>query len=342
MGSRSYKNVLHLRDNQDPVENRKNLIKETLRDSTPLPKPVEYKDIDECFKEWVNKDLSISFENKKLETIALFSNQRFSEYMQSWMNTDENKNMQPNFKVITRENNPQKGTMHNNYSNVVGDYSILIDRRFMEDHNNRPYILEYRMRQPFCIDFKYKVTLVTNKYELLNKFNKKIQKKFQCIDYYLYPNGYAMPLKLESVSDDSQYNINERQFFSQSFTFTLMGFIIEEDDIFSEEKPVLKFSCFNGDIKKNSSIVEIEEEDTQSKLSITMLKGQESVNFKINMDLTILSCNIDNLRAFKLRVNDVDIENMSSFTIKNGDNIEIYKAKKIKQDLNAHIVFVCS
>ena len=100
MGQRKYKNILKLRRTPDPVERRKNLVKEVLKDSTPLPQPLEYIDIDAAFKEWVENDLEINFEGKKVPTIALFSSQRFSEYIETWEDSDDQKNILMNFKII--------------------------------------------------------------------------------------------------------------------------------------------------------------------------------------------------------------------------------------------------
>ena len=76
-------------DNQpDPIELRKNFDLEELKDGTPFPNPLTYEDIDREFKKWVENSLEMSYEGKKLPTMTLFSNQRFSEYMQSWKFTD--------------------------------------------------------------------------------------------------------------------------------------------------------------------------------------------------------------------------------------------------------------
>ena len=48
--SRAYKNTLNLRGKAYGQERRKNLAKEILKDSTPLPKTLLYKDIDKAFK----------------------------------------------------------------------------------------------------------------------------------------------------------------------------------------------------------------------------------------------------------------------------------------------------
>jgi hypothetical protein len=53
--SRVYKNTLLLRGTAYGPERRANLAKEVLKDSTPLPQTLLYKDIDEEFKKWTAK-----------------------------------------------------------------------------------------------------------------------------------------------------------------------------------------------------------------------------------------------------------------------------------------------
>ena len=135
--SRAYKNILRLRPRPYGQERRENLTKEVLKDSTPLPVPVDYKDIDEEFKRWVDEDLSVSFEGEKIPTVALFSNQRFSEYMQTWQNVDKKKNMLLNFKTITRENNPKAGTIVGDTRNIPGERTYLMRRIESRDRAGR-------------------------------------------------------------------------------------------------------------------------------------------------------------------------------------------------------------
>jgi hypothetical protein len=76
------KNTLYLNQPNDPVEQRLSYVKEILKESTFLPKTVKYSDIDEAFVEWVENELKMTYEEELIPTYALFSNQRYSEYMQ--------------------------------------------------------------------------------------------------------------------------------------------------------------------------------------------------------------------------------------------------------------------
>lgn len=316
--SRIYKNKLNLRNKSFGNERRKNLAKEILKDSTPLPKTLLYKDIDEEFKKWVENDLNISFEDETIPTIGLFSNQRFSEYMQSWSNVDNKKNLILNFKTITRENNPKTGTLLGNTKNIPGEYKMLLKTVEAYDKNNRKYYIDYFLKQPFTVDIIYTVTLVTNKYELLNEFNLMLNDKFKAINCYIRPNGHYIPMKLNDVSDESEYNIDNRQFYSQSFNITVMAYIIKEDDYIVSERGEFKFLGFEGERKTYAEIEEFVGCDNSSlydyvpiKLTINIEACKSSYKFKVDTDFSvkIKDINKTNIRFYKLFINDKEINN---------------------------------
>ena len=256
MGSRNFKNFMGYDNQPDPKELRANFDKEELKDGSPFPNPLTYEDIDREFKKWVEDSLEITYEGKRLPTMTLFSNQRFSEYMQSWKFTDEDQNPILNFKAISRENNPKSGTINGESKNIPGEHTWLMKRVVATDKNNREYYIEYRMKQPFAVDLIYKVSLFTNKFELLNHFNTLVNDRFKAIDCYIRPNGHYISMKLNDISDDSEYSINDRQYYSQSFNITVRAYIIPEDSFIVHEVPRLTFIGF--DLEGEGSYADVE------------------------------------------------------------------------------------
>lgn len=256
MGSRNFKNFMGYDNQPDPKELRLNFDKEELKDGSPFPNPLTYEDIDREFKKWVENSLEMSYEGQRLPTMTLFSNQRFSEYMQSWKFTDENQNPILNFKAISRENNPKSGTINGESKNIPGEHTWLMKRVVATDKNNREYYIEYRMKQPFGVDLIYKVSLFTNKYELLNKFNQLVNDRFKAIDVYIRPNGHYISMKLDDISDDSEYSLDDRQYYSQSYTITVRAYIIPEDSFIVHEVPRLTFVGF--DLEGDGSHADVE------------------------------------------------------------------------------------
>ena len=291
--AKSFKNIIKIKKPRNPNLRREDLRREPLINGTPLPNPLKYEDYDKAFREWVNDALYISYEDKALPTFSLFSNQKFSEYLQTWKHVDENKNPILNFKTIRRDTNPQSGTLYGDNKNIPGDRSYLIKRVHMTDENDRSYFLDYKMKQPFCIDLFYNLTIFTNKLELINAFNEKVNDLFKAINTYMLVNGHYIGMKLEGIDDESEYNIDDRQYYSQSYDIKVMAYIITEDSYTIEETPILKFMGFDGE--KSRKFVEIEEPpcyepenylyNKPCNLNITLGVCDEKLKFTLDTDL---------------------------------------------------------
>lgn len=350
--SRNYKNIIKLKRDIVGKERRENLVKEVLQDNTPLPKPVEYEDIDKEFERWVSEELDISFEEQKLPTYLMLTNQRFSEYLQSWQHVDEKKNLILNFKAITRENNPKLGSIVGDTRNIPGDIDFLMKRVQAVDKSGHRYFIDYRVKQPISIDLIYTVSIFTNKYQLLNDFNMMMNEKFKAIDCYIRPNGHFMPMKLTDISDESEYNIDDRRYYSQSYAITVMAYIMPKDSFSVVEQPMLVLECFDGEVKPKTIIEsfdpEIECDDNpksayeQIEVITTIPRDKMGHGFRIDCDSEITSIVIQNVRYFRMSINgtyvDLDkyLNNIESSCYK---DVEITLDEPIKLNINDSIKF---
>lgn len=229
-------NIRHHRK-AEGVERRRNIVKTILERQTFFPLPVSYEDIDKAFYDWVDKVLEINYNGKRLPTYRLFSNQRINEYLQSWDKLDENGNLIMNFKTITRENNPQHGENQGSSYNIPGhtDFTMFVVPTLQE--NGIEAYDKYTMKQPISINFNYTINLVCNKYELLNRFNELIHYEFSGLECYIAPNGHYMPMILDTISDESEYTIDDRKYYSQTFSIKLMGYVVRKEDFKVEHLP---------------------------------------------------------------------------------------------------------
>ena len=342
------KNTLYLNQPNDPVEQRLSYVKEILKDSTFLPKTVKYRDIDEAFVEWVENELKMTYEEELIPTYALFSNQRYSEYMQMWESMDNNNNLKMNFKVITRENNPQTGNIYTGAGIIPTSTKYLMNRIEALNEQGKMCSVEYRMAQPMAVDLSYKVTLVTNKYELLNEFNTMVHTKFSSLHAYIFPNDHPMPMKLKNVTDESDYTVDDRQYFAQTYDITLMAYIITEDDYDIEVKPIVSLHCIGGDIQKRKPHVEIEEFELINTCPTPSLDryyrqpmiltikfdacDKRSCEFTMDCNMVFTSITFSNIRTYTLKNNDEDIViNDNEVHIKENDVISL-KINRILTD----------
>jgi hypothetical protein len=352
---RQYRNHIQLKEESVGNERRIEMLSDILQDGTFLPKTVEYKDIDEAFKKWVEEKLYITAEGKEVPTMVLYSNQRFSEYTQSWEFTDANKNLILNFKTVSRENNPQYGSIHNRLWNIPGERFYLMKRCKVLDDNGTESFLDLKMKQPMAIDLSYKVTIFCTKYQLINDFNTLVNGLFDARQEYIWPNNHPMPMTLDGIQDESNYQIDDRQFYGQSYNIKVMAYIITEDDYRVEEIP-LKKKMSSGSIVKNKTKADIEIDEEEHELVVMFPSGCSKAKFTIDCDFETEKRELTNIKTTKkttfnengpieeiiygytLYVNGNEIVG-NKYIFKENDEIEI-KVKKIKEKELAVIKFL--
>ena len=325
------------------TERRRNMDKIILEKGTPFPLSTELSDIDSTFNDWVNS-LGISYDGKKLPIFKLFSNQRIGEYAQSWQHLDEVGNPLLNFFAITRENNPKQGQNQGGLYNIPGnrDYPMFIVPT-LQENGEEAYDL-YSMKQPFCVDLTYSLSLITNKYELLNEVNQKILNEFKALECYIAPNGHYMPMKLEDISDESEYGIDDRKYYSQTYKITLLGYIIRKEDFKVTKLPTRVigriFGWNNNKHDKTKPEIKVIEdyEDDLSCCNIRDKEEEEYVKKEINLEINFPICAF--VAEFEIDVDfsvtDIRTRNIYDFVMKINEEyvnfdegIDIYKGDKI-------------
>lgn len=308
---------------------RKSYAKTILEDAPVFPKPLEYEDIDRAMFEFVEKEIEMAINGKLIPTFTLFSNQRFSEYSQSWQHTDEEGNLLMNFKTINRENNPKPGNNQGGYRNIPGDrrYTLLI-KDVLEDNGRECYEI-YSMKQPFSVDLTYRISIVTNIFEYINTFNEIVNDLFKSIQYYIRPNGYWIPLTLEEITDNSEYSIQDRKFYNQTVTISAKAYIIRKNDFKVEKKPKNIKLFMEGDTRRPKPTINIEEYYTDKieyksiDMTIDFKELETKVEFDIDTDFVVTEIKTTNVRGFRMSVNDTPYYVDKGFELKNGDNVKI-------------------
>ncbi len=232
-----YMDKLKLRHHAKGIERRRNMSKMILENGTPFPKPIEYSDIDEAMYKWVDERIRITYDGKRLPTYKLYSTQRLSEYLQSWDKQDDTGNPIINFKTVTRELNPQKGESQGNYFNIPGHKDFAMFYVPVLQENGTEAYDKYTMKQPFAVNFLYSVAIISNKMEIVNKMNELMQYEFSAIDCYISPNDHPMSMTLDDISDESEYTIDDRKYYSQTFKIKVRGYIIRKEDYSVERIP---------------------------------------------------------------------------------------------------------
>lgn len=296
-----------------------------------LPKPVGYRDVDSDMFRFVKEHLEVFFDGNRIPVFFL-TQQRFSEYSKIWEHVDEHGNIHTDFIIITRENNPKKGTQHHEYFNIPGNdfYEIGTSEKW---DGNKNILIKYKMKQPYCVDFVYYVKLITTKLTVLNLFNNKIQDTFKALQSYISPNEHHMPITLDDISDDSEYDLEERKILVQTFTFNVLGYIINESDLKIEEIPVRMLGGFEISQEKN-----ITPTDNYGNLLFDFpVNSADFLEVKLKDYYTVTGVTIDNISNYIFKLNNSVVN--EPFEINKFDRLNI-KIEKTNEKLKSKIILL--
>ena len=346
--SKEYKNYIDLHHHSTGDERRLEMLSDILESGTFLPKTVEYKDIDEDFIRWVKEELKItSDDGVEFPTMVLISNQRFSEYTQSWEFTDSNKNLLLNFKSVTRDNNPQYGQIQGGYWNIPGvDRFYLMKRQLVLDDNGSESFLDLRMKQPMAVDLIYRLSIFTTQYHSINDFNTMVNKAFSSRQCYIKPNGHFMPMTLDGISDESSYKIDDRQYYAQTYNIKVNAYVITENDYRVEEVPYKRGATLPVMRSySNSPEIEIDECDDNSGNAVLTINYPEKLvhtvaTFTIDTDVVVDKIELENLyNNYEIFVNGELYDKSTKLSMIDGDEIKI-KANKQNKRAEAKMILL--
>jgi hypothetical protein len=136
----------------------------------------------------------------------------------------------------------------------------------------------------------------------LNQLNKIVMQKFSSRQAYTFIKGQYVPIILNNVSDESQMSLDARKYYVQSYDFTMLGYLIDEEEF--EVKPAIArvsqvFEVQSDNKKKKRKIYpENPDEFGQNFLFVSgnaVLSG--IVDFTVDMTF-ISSNNIDTFDVF--------------------------------------------
>lgn len=219
---------------------REQLLEDINRDGTYLPKSILHEDLDGGFLEFVKNDLRTSISGKDIKVVdILMTTQNWAQFTQTWDFNNIDKNVQPPFITTIRTPEVKFGSLPSlkyNIPNRKQYYYAAVPTWSGE----RKGLDIYTIPQPVPVDIKYTVKIICNRMRELNKFNQVVIEKFASRQAYTQIKGHYIPIQLDDVSDESVMDLEKRRYYIQSYSFTLQGFLIDENEF--EVKPAVSRS----------------------------------------------------------------------------------------------------
>lgn len=224
------KKHIPLTESKTLLSRRQELVDKINKDGTFLPKSLLHADLDGGFLEFVKNELKTVIDGKVIPTIdILITTQNWSQFTETWNLQNLDKNVEPPFITTVRVPEVKFGT------NPAVLYNIPNRRQYFYAqvptwNGQRNGMDIYKIPQPVPIDISYTVKIVCNRMREINEFNKNVIEKFASKQAYQVIKGHYIPIVMGNISDESVMDLEKRKFYIQSYEFTLLGFLIDENE----------------------------------------------------------------------------------------------------------------
>ena len=216
---------------------REQLLEYINEDGTYLPKSVLHADLDRGMLDFVKTDLQVVTAGKIVPMLdIIITTQNWSQYLETWKFVDLDYNPSPPFVTVVRSPEVKYGT------NPALLYTIPNRKQFYYAsvptwNGNMQGMDIYTIPQPVPVDINYSVKIICNRMRELNQLNKIVMQKFSSRQAYTFIKGQYVPIILNNISDESQLTMEARKYYVQSYDFTMLGYLIDEDEF--EVKPAI-------------------------------------------------------------------------------------------------------
>jgi len=218
-------------------------------DGTYLPKSLLHADLDRGFLDFVKGSLETIVEGQKIPVVdILITSQNWSQFVETWDFQNIDKNVEPPFITTIRIPEVKYG------NNPSVTYNIPNRRTYYymqvptwDGQRNGMNI--YKIPQPVPIDIKFQVAIVCNRMREINKFNQIVNQTFASRQAYQVIKGHYIPIINDGITDESVMDVDKRKYYIQKYDFTMMGFLMDEDDF--EVSPAISrtFTMIETDLR---------------------------------------------------------------------------------------------
>jgi hypothetical protein len=246
------KNDINVYTGKELLPRRQQLLDSITKSDTYLPDPVLHDDLDMGMLEFVKNNLKVVSDNKQIPVIPrILTIQRWSQVMNTWEFSDEDNNLKVPFIGVIRRPDVQPGT-NPSIQRTIPERLPFHYATVATWNGTQMGADVYKIPQPVAVDITYDVTIVCSRLRELNRFNKVIMQKFASRQAYTMVKGHYVPIVMDKLEDNSPIDqIDGRRYYLQNYTFTLLGFLIDEEEF--EVKPAISRSfLLNEFIEGNS------------------------------------------------------------------------------------------
>lgn len=217
-------------DQLEGKEQQQFLFSMPLVNAPLLPKGIHIEDIDKAFLNYVQNELEIVVNGKKVDAVLL-SIQKFSEYIKTWESTDE-KTKTVSLPIITIVRQPiaKQGTNFEKVNYNIpyeSQYTVYRIPKTINGSNSFEY---YQIPQPINVDLQYEINFFATRQRDINKLNELMLKEYKSAQRYINVDGHHMGTYLTSIDDDTKTDIASRRYYNSKYQIITKGYLLDEED----------------------------------------------------------------------------------------------------------------
>ena len=293
-------------------------------DGTYLPKSLLHADLDRGFLDFVKDGLKTVVEGKTVPMVdVLITTQNWAQFVETWNFENIDKNVEPPFITVIRTPEVKYG------SNPAVMYNIPNRRLYyyakVPTWDGQRHGMDiYKIPQPVPVDIKYTVAIVCNRMRELNKFNQIVLEKFSSRQSYQTIKGHYIPIVNDDISDESIMDLEKRKVYIQKYTFTMMGFLIDEDEFEVQPAVTRIFQIYETEskIKKRKPKKEVPNSPQTATFMYSDIDTEKEETFHYTVNMRFMgSKNVD---SYSVYINgDYYGDDVLVILVNNGDVIKI-------------------
>ena len=270
-------------------------------DGTYLPKSLLHADLDRGFLDFVKDGLKTVVEGKTVPMVdVLITTQNWAQFVETWNFENIDKNVEPPFITVIRTPEVKYG------SNPAVMYNIPNRRLYyyakVPTWDGQRHGMDiYKIPQPVPVDIKYTVAIVCNRMRELNKFNQIVLEKFSSRQSYQTIKGHYIPIVNDEITDESIMDLEKRKVYIQKYTFTMMGFLIDEDQFEVQPAVTRIFQIYETEskIKKRKPKKEVPNSPQTATFTYSDIDAEKEETFHYTVNMRFMdSENVDSYSVF--------------------------------------------
>ena len=297
------KKKLPLTESKTLLPRRQELLDKINKDGTYLPKSLLHADLDGGMLDFVKNELKTVVAGKTIPTVdIIITTQNWAQFTETWNFQNIDKNAEPPFITTIRQPEVKFGTNPSVLYNIPNRKQYFYAQVPTWD-GQRNGMDVYTIPQPVPVDITYTVKIICNRMRELNKLNQIILEKFASRQAYAVIKGHYIPIVMNNITDESVLDVEKRKYYIQSYEFTMLGFLIDEDEF--EVSPaitrVLQVVEINTKTTRRSKL---KKEETGPGSQALFLIGNTTLTQLFNYIVDIKIGNSTNIDSFDVYIND--------------------------------------